>query len=187
MIILLVGGSKSGKSMAAQRYAKKLKRIDGSLYYVATMKPYDDEDLKRIENHINERKGWGFTTIEKSQDIKEIISKVKSNDTLLIDSITSLVTNEMFPKSGFVSEVSDKIISDIKFIANSTKNLVIVTDYLFSDSIIYDDYTDVFRRELGNINISLASIADIVIEFSFGNEIIHKGKDYVRDLNEKFI
>lgn len=187
MIVLLVGGSKSGKSMAAQRYAKRLENVEGSLYYVATMNPYDDEDLKRIENHIEERKGWGFTTIEKCHDIKEILFKVNSNDTVLIDSITSLVTNEMFPKSGFLSEVSDKIISEIEFITNKVENSVIVTDYLFSDGIIYDEYTDSFRRELGNINISLASIADIVIEFSFGNEIIHKGKDYVRDLNEKFI
>jgi adenosylcobinamide kinase / adenosylcobinamide-phosphate guanylyltransferase len=187
MIILLVGGSKSGKSMAAQRYAKRLETIEGSLYYIATMKPYDNEDLKRIENHIEERKGWGFTTIEQGYDIKEILSEVNINDTVLIDSITSLATNEMFPKSGFVSEVSDKIINEIKLIINNVKNSVIVTDYLFSDGIIYDDYTDAFRRELGNINISLASIADIVIEFSFSNEIIHKGEEYVRDLNEKFI
>lgn len=187
MIVLLVGGSKSGKSMAAQKYAKKLEDEESSLYYIATMKPYDDEDLKRIENHIEERRGWGFKTIEKCHDIKEILSEVNIKDTVLIDSITSLVTNEVFPKSGFVSEVSDKIISEINSITNNVKNLVIVTDYLFSDGIIYDDYTDAFRRELGNINISLASIADIVIEFSFGNEIIHKGKEYVRDLNEKFI
>lgn len=187
MIVLLVGGSKSGKSMAAQKYAKRLYNEDSSLYYIATMKPYDDEDLKRIENHIEERKGWGFTTIEKSYDIKDILSKIVNNDTILIDSITSLATNEMFPKNGFVSKVSDKIINEIKLITNNVKNSVIVTDYLFSDGIIYDDYTDAFRRELGNINISLASIADIVIEFSFGNEIIHKGKEYVRDLNEKFI
>ncbi|MGG7212931.1 bifunctional adenosylcobinamide kinase/adenosylcobinamide-phosphate guanylyltransferase [Clostridium nigeriense] len=187
MIILLVGGSKSGKSMAAQRYAKKLEKREGHLYYIATMKPYDEEDLKRIKNHVEDRKGWGFTTIEKSQDIKDILDKIDNNDTTLIDSITSLVTNEMFPKDAFISEISDKIIGEINSISNNVKNLVIVTDYLFSDGIIYDDYTNAFRRELGNINISLASIADIVIEFSFGNEIIHKGKNYVRDLNEKFI
>ena len=48
MIILVVGGSKSGKSMLGQRLAKKLESKDSNLYYIATMKPYDKEDIKRI-------------------------------------------------------------------------------------------------------------------------------------------
>ena len=74
MIALVVGGAKSGKSMFAQNLAKLLnesfeiclkeykddlarnldnpfKKKNGKLYYVATMNPYDLEDLKRIENH----------------------------------------------------------------------------------------------------------------------------------------
>ena len=48
MIILVVGGSKSGKSMLGQRLAKKLESKDSNLYYIATMKPYDKEDIKEL-------------------------------------------------------------------------------------------------------------------------------------------
>lgn len=187
MIILLVGGSKSGKSMAGQRYAKSLYNDNGNLYYIATMKPYDNEDLKRIENHIEDRRGWGFITIEKEVNISELENSINKNDNILIDSITSLVTNEMFKDNSFIPKVNDKIYSEIEVLTKKINNVVIVTDYLFSDGIIYDDYTETFRREIGKLNIALAKIADVVIEYSFNNEIIHKGENYVRDLNEKFI
>ena len=104
----------------------------------------------------------------------------------MLDSITALVTNEMFKDGNFVDKVHDKIIEGLMRIKDIPKNMVIVSDYLFSDSIKYDDYTDKFRRELGNINISIAKFSDVVIESSFSNIIVHKGKEKVGFLNEKF-
>lgn len=182
MIILLVGGSKSGKSISAQRYSKILENKNGSLYYLATMKPCDIEDIKRIESHLLERKGWGFTTIEKDKDIKDIVYKLNNKDTILVDSSTSLVTNEMFSEGSFIPNVSEKIFQEIELIINKVENLIIVSDYLFSDGIIYDNYTETFRREMGKLNINLANIADVVIEYSFNNEVIHKGRKVIRDL-----
>lgn len=182
MIILLVGGSKSGKSIAAQKYSKLIENKEGALYYLATMKASDLEDMKRIENHLLERKGWGFITIEKDKDLKDIVDNLSKKDTILLDSITSLVTNEMFDNGSFIINVSDKIIKEIRLISEKIENLIIVTDYLFSDGIIYDNYTESFRREMGKLNINLASIADIVIEYSFNNEIIHKGRKEIMKL-----
>ncbi|MDU5105610.1 MULTISPECIES: bifunctional adenosylcobinamide kinase/adenosylcobinamide-phosphate guanylyltransferase [unclassified Clostridium] len=179
MIILLVGGSKSGKSMAAQGYAKKLENKEGILYYLATMKPSDLEDNSRIERHLLDREGFGFTTIEKDRDLKDIVYKLNNKDTILLDSITSLVTNEMFCEGNFIQNISEKIFEDIAFISKKVENLIIVTDYLFSDGIIYDNYTETFRKEIGRLNINLAKFSDIVIECSFNNEIIHKGRELV--------
>ena len=182
MIILLVGGSKSGKSIAAQKYSKIVENKNGALYYLATMKASDLEDRNRIERHLLERKGWGFKTIEKDKDLKDIIDNLNNKDTILLDSITSLVTNEMFNDGSFIINVSDKILNEIKLINKRVENLIIVTDYLFSDGIIYDNYTESFRREMGKLNINLASIADVVIEYSFNNEIIHKGRKEIMKL-----
>lgn len=179
MIILLVGGSKSGKSMSAQRYSKILENKEGSLFYLATMKPSDIEDKIRIERHLIDREGLGFTTIEKDKDLKDIVYKLNNKDTVLLDSITSLVTNEMFSGDKFFPNVSDKIFKDIKLIREKVENLIIVTDYLFSDGIIYDNYTETFRKEIGRLNINLAEFSDVVIECSFNNEIIHKGRELV--------
>ena len=192
MIVLVVGGAKSGKSMFAQNLSKSLneslknpisgqldgeiEREVGKLYYVATMNPYDLEDLKRIENHLRERVGYGFNTIEETLNMSKVSSLIKEEDTVLIDSITSLVTNYMFRGKEFYKDVSDDILSGILEIINNSKNVVIVSDYLFSDSIQYDCYTENFRKEIGVVNRKLAKIADTVVECSYGNIIYHKGK-----------
>lgn len=192
MIVLVVGGAKSGKSMFAQNLSKSLneslknpisgqldgeiEREVGKLYYIATMNPYDLEDLKRIENHLREREGYGFNTIEETLNMSKVSSLIKEEDTVLIDSITSLVTNYMFRGKEFYKDVSDDILSGILEIINNSKNVVIVSDYLFSDSIQYDCYTENFRKEIGVVNRKLAKIADTVVECSYGNIIYHKGK-----------
>ena len=192
MIVLVVGGAKSGKSMFAQNLSKSLneslknpisgqldgeiEREVGKLYYVATMNPYDLEDLKRIENHLREREGYGFNTIEETLNMSKVSSLIKEEDTVLIDSITSLVTNYMFRGKEFYKDVSDDSLSGILEIINNSKNVVIVSDYLFSDSIQYDCYTENFRKEIGVVNRKLAKIADTVVECSYGNIIYHKGK-----------
>ena len=76
MIALVIGGAKSGKSMFAQNLAKYLEHTSGKLYYIATIKPYDLEDLKRIENHLNERVGYGFNTIEEHTNMSKVVKPV---------------------------------------------------------------------------------------------------------------
>lgn len=182
MIIFIVGGSKSGKSMLAQDISKKIENNIGDLYYIATMKPYDDEDILRIQNHIHEREGYDFKTIEKNRNLIEVVNKFKFKDTILLDSITALLTNEMFVGNDINNNVYKKIIEHIKILKEKVENLVIVSDYLFSDSIIYDECTENFRKELGKINIEIAKLSDVVIEMSFKNKIIHKGESLIGEI-----
>lgn len=175
MIYLIIGGAKSGKSMYAQNLSKELENSSGNLYYVATMNPYDEEDTKRIDNHIKERDGYNFKTIEVQRKIESIVNKIEEKDTLLIDSLTSLVTNEMFVSNNFNENVQSNIVCGLKKISKSVSNVVMVSDYISSDSIVYDKYTEVFRRELGTLNIEMAKFCDVVIECAFNNIILHKG------------
>ena len=82
----------------------------------------------------------------------------------------------MFQGNEFFKEVSEDILSGILEIVNVAGNVVIVSDYLFSDSIQYDCYTESFRKEIGIVNRKLAELADTVVECSYGNIIYHKGK-----------
>ena len=173
MICFVVGGSKSGKSSYGEREAIRLGNKD-DLYYIATMKPYDKEDEERIRAHIKQREGFGFKTIEQYRDIERIVINMSNTSTILIDSITSLLTNEMFFEEEMNDNSSIKIVKGIKKIAQFFDNVVIISDYVFSDSIIYDQYTEQFRRELGNINIEIAKISDKVVECIFGNIQVHK-------------
>lgn len=174
MIVLVIGGAKSGKSMFAQNLAKFLENKRGKLHYIATMNPCDLEDLNRIKNHLNERKGYGFNTIEEHMNMTKVLKFIKKNDTVLIDSITSIVTNSMFKGNEFYKDVSNDILNGILEIINSVENVVMVSDYLFSDSIQYDFYTQNFKKQIGIVNRKLANIADVVIECSYGNIIYHK-------------
>ena len=56
MKILLVGGSKSGKSGLAQRLCVRL-AAGAPMIYWATMEPVDGEDRARIARHLDERAG----------------------------------------------------------------------------------------------------------------------------------
>lgn len=176
MICLVIGGAKSGKSMYAQNLSKILGNSNGDMYYVATMNPYDGEDLNRIENHIKEREGYGFKTIEIQRNICSLASETKENDTLLIDSLTSIVTNEMFIGKKIIESVQGNIIIELKVLCEFVSNVVMVSDYSSSDSINYDSYTNNFKKELGLVNIELSKYCDVVIECAFNNIIIHKGK-----------
>ena len=75
MTIFLSGGAKNGKSTLAQHLTRALAK-GSPMYYVATMIPHDAEDNARIARHLQEREGWGFSTLECGKDItKSIIDK----------------------------------------------------------------------------------------------------------------
>ena len=95
MKIFISGGSKNGKSMFAQTCAKKLAK-ENHLWYLATMEPHDGEDNARIARHRNERAGWGFDTVEWGRDIGKHLPETDRMGTYLVDSVTALLTNEMF-------------------------------------------------------------------------------------------
>ena len=181
MIILVVGGAKSGKSDYAEKIAQMLHE-GGNLYYIATMNPHDEEDQQRIKIHQQKREGRAFQTLEAKRQLHKIIDTINPHDTILLDSLTSWMTNEMFVMAEFYPNVSVQMLEVVKKI--NTKHLVIVSDYLFSDAIHYDAYTETFRRELGYVNCEIAKLADVVIECVYGNTIVHKGKEA---LHEKLI
>ena len=172
MNYLIIGGSKSGKSEIGEKIALTLNK--DKVIYIATMKPYDKEDEKRIKKHIENRVGLNFITIEMQRNLHEIVNNIKSNETVLIDSITSLLTNEMFIGNEIIKNSSVNILNGLKEIMVKAQNTVIISDYIFSDAIEYDEITENFKKELATINKELANTCDNVIECSFGNVKYYK-------------
>jgi adenosyl cobinamide kinase/adenosyl cobinamide phosphate guanylyltransferase len=82
------------------------------LYYVATMKSADSEDDARIIRHKQERDGWGFTTVEQPVDIENILQKCDCNGSFLLDSLTAILANEMFPPPDYA--VNEKAAEKIR-------------------------------------------------------------------------
>lgn len=167
MNYLIIGGAKSGKSEVGEKIALTLNK--DKVIYIATMKPYDKEDKERIKKHIENRAGLNFTTLEVEKNLHEIINDIEYDDTVLIDSITSLLTNEMFIGNEIIKNSSAKILNGLRQLMIKTQNTVIVSDYIFNDAVQYDEVTEAFKKELAIINKELARYCDNVIECSFSN------------------
>lgn len=180
MKIYISGGAKNGKSMFAQEIAKKLS-ADGHLWYLATMEPHDDEDFARIARHRNERMGWGFKTAEWGRDIAKHYENIDCEGTYLVDSITALLSNEMF--SGMSGEINknatNKITDELLCFSEKAKNTVFVSDNLFCDARLYDEWTESYREGLGKVDRTIAEKCDVVIEFCCGQIIFYKGENLV--------
>ena len=194
MITLVTGGSGSGKSAYAESL---LYSCEGIRYYIATMQIYDAEGEKKVERHRKLRAGKGFLTIESPMNVGKIqfvcagepgqaqyrqeaerkgqcSSEKKS---ALLECMSNLTANEMFTKDGMKSEdeVVEKIVSEIQTLSQELDNLVIVTNNVFEDGVIYDAGTMEYLRALGRINAALARLADRVAEVVVGIPVELKG------------
>lgn len=174
MKILILGGSKSGKSMLAQRLVRALSN-GGPMYYWAAMEPGDVEDLARIERHRKEREGWGFETIERGRALEGALP-LAENASVLFDSVTALLANEMFRGAEPDAGAPERALEELLAAAGSAENFVCVCDDLFRGGDGRDGWTDEYVRGLGHICRGLAKRFDIVGEVSMGLLKLHKGE-----------
>ena len=172
MSTFISGGCKNGKSFYAQRIAK----ASGSpLYYIATMIPHDGEDLARIARHQSERAGWGFETLECGRNILSCLDRADPRGAFLLDSVTALLSNEMFDEAGVHEDACFKIADELAEFVRRAPNAVLVSDFIYSDAMLYDPLTEAYRRGLAHIDRRLARCCDNVLEVVSGQVIAHKG------------
>lgn len=175
MRVFISGGCKNGKSTYAQMLAKR-QAASTPLYYIATMVSADHEDTARILRHQQEREGWGFTTVEQPTDITAILDTCDPSGSFLLDSTTALLANEMFTTLGTCDDTAfDRLAQDLTCILDRVHNIVIVSDYIYSDAMQYDSFTEEYRRHLGALDCLLAAKCDVVLEAAYTQIITHKG------------
>ena len=156
------------------------------LYYIATMIPADNEDRARIFLHQQDREGYGFQTIEAGRDIPAAIDNCDRRGTFLLDSVTALLANEMFISGGKIyPEAYLKITDDLAGLLKIINNIIIVSDFIYSDADIYNELTESYRRGLAYIDRQIAALCDIVIEACAGIYIVHKGLDVFNRLSHE--
>jgi len=185
MRIFISGGCKNGKSTYGQDLAFAMQQPGKQLYYVATMLPHDEEDHARIRRHIRERDGMGFLTAEIPLQIRDLLDVGSSEDSFLLDSLTALLSNEMF-RDGAVDETAPgRIMDELSQVLETKQNLVLVSDYIYSDAVTYDPLTEAYRKGLADIDRLAAAKSDVVLEIVFGNMVVHKGMDLLKTLTEQ--
>ena len=173
MLILVTGGSGSGKSAFAESVVMGLKTRPN--LYIATMYPFDEECHRRIARHRLMRRDKGFETLECYTGLKD--AKIPSSGTTLLECMSNLLANEQFELGGTDEEILDRIQQGIQNLKEQTDDLIIVTNEIFSDGCRYDAETFRYIRLLGNLNIRMAEEADAVTEVVYGIPIRRKGED----------
>lgn len=171
MIVLVTGGSGSGKSAFAED--KVLSFGEARRIYIATMYPFDMESKKRISRHRNMRAGKGFETVECYTNLKELL--LPKDSVVLLECMSNLAANEMFQKDGAKESTVEEILEGVREIAGYVCHLVIVTNEIFSEAALYEGETETYRKYLGEINRRIGEMADQVYEVVYGIPLCVKG------------
>lgn len=181
MLRLVTGGSCSGKSAFAEKLAieEKKKHPAGTLYYVATMVPYDEECQERIRRHRRMRKDKDFVTRECHTDLSRLTAE--KEDVFLIECLSNLLANEMYEKTGRLQEkssapfcVEEVIAAPVRRLAGQCAAVIVVTNEVFSEGIAFPQETALYLQLLGKSNCLLARAADSVTEVICGIPVEQK-------------
>ena len=170
MLTIVTGGSGSGKSAFAED--KVLAFGDAQRVYIATLHPFDEESHKRIERHRKMRAGKGFETVECYTGLKDV--KLPSGCVVLLECMSNLVANEMFEEQGAHEQTVKDIISGIDELVRQAAHVVIVTNEIFSDAVVFDKEMASYLEYLGKINQAVALRADEVVEVVYGIPVYQK-------------
>lgn len=176
---MVVGGSRSGKSVFAEKMAHDLEQKQtGVVTYIATGTVWDHEFAKRVEKHKARRpKSWGL--VEEAYNLHDVIANGETHDIFLIDGIGTWVTNLMYnisPKTEHQSPENQDFVWEkehegrfteylklfIETCNNSKSTVIIVADEVGMDVVPYYKEARVFRDLNGMANQQLAQYAEEV-------------------------
>lgn len=169
MIHVITGGSGSGKSEYAENWLTQEKDKNEIFVYIATMQPFGEETLKKIERHQKMRAEKGFQTIEKYVDLHSL--EEMAHKSVLLECMSNLVANEMYRKdlkSNTPEEIMKRVLDGVYHIAKEAKDFAIVTNEVGAELSDYSKETREYIRILGEINQELSRKANRVTEVVYG-------------------
>lgn len=170
MLVLVTGGSGSGKSAFAED--RVLSFGESRRIYIATMYPFDEESHKRIERHRHMRAGKGFETLECYTGLKQV--ELSPDSVVLLECMSNLTANEMFQENGAGENTVREILEGVRHLREEARHVVIVTNEIFSEAAAYEGETELYQKYLGEINREIAAMAEEVVEVVYGIPVYHK-------------
>ena len=169
-IVLVTGGSRSGKSVLAEQ--KAVEYGGSSVVYLATAIPTDDDMRERIRLH-QARRDQNWDTYEGYRNLDQVM-KETDKSTALLDCITVLITNILFEAERDFDTISKdeiaalqvEIIEEVKRIVEASrennKNLIIVTNEVGMSLVPAYRLGRIFSDINGKVNEILAGLSDEV-------------------------
>lgn len=167
-VILITGGSRSGKSSYAEQLALSL---SDAPVYLATARIWDEEFRERVRRH-QERRGPQWTNIEEE---KQLSLHDLSGRVVVIDCLTLWATNFFFDLDSDVEAALDALKAEFDRFTDQDATFLFVTNEIgmggVSDNTVQRRFTDL----QGWMNQYVASHADEVILMVSGIPVKIKG------------
>jgi Adenosyl cobinamide kinase/adenosyl cobinamide phosphate guanylyltransferase len=187
VLIFVTGGVRSGKSSWAEHYLTVKKNQANRLVYIATSFPSDEEMTKRILQHQLKRaqgkEKW--LAIEQTNDVGKLSKKLQKNDFVLLDCLTTLLTNELFfheqhgerwQAASFRQYVLEKIIRDLSELQKSCELFCIVSNEVNWEFPARSNAVFQYVRLLGHLHQQIVERADLAVRMEFGIPVAMKGE-----------
>lgn len=165
-MILVGGGSRSGKTRFAQDLAS---RMGNRLLYIATAELLDNEMAQRAKMHQADR-GSRFETVEEPYNLPEAVRQAASFDAIVVDCLTLWVSNLMLRGSSNLRAAGDELAE-----ACTTRPVIVVTNEVGSGIVPENELARRFRDEAGWMNQRMAEAAREVYWVVFGCPMKVKG------------
>lgn len=175
MTVLVLGPNGSGKSTCAEGIATRLS--SGALYYIATMIPYGEEGLTRVEKHRTQRASAGFVTVEQPSSVSEV--PLPPHAVVLLEDVSNLLANALF--AGHQDGSEEGVFGDITAMCAKCRAAVMVSIDGLTTTSASDDETRGYIHALNGLNGRLADFADIVLAMRDGLPIAIKGDVHALD------
>ena len=161
-IILVTGGARSGKSVFAEQYAKKL---SAKVAYIATAQIYDEEMELRVDLH-KKRRPTTWTTYEAPFHAEVSIKEaVENHEVILFDCITLYLSNLLLASSSTFShnEKYDYILKEFATLLDTVEeckaNIIFVTNEVGMGIVPENGLAREYRDFAGKINQFIAEKA----------------------------
>lgn len=164
-ILLVTGGSRSGKSGYAQKLAEALQ---GPRAYLATCPILDEEMAERCRKHQEVRSAAAWETLEEERDIADMIRKDRKHSVILVDCLTLWVNNLMYraEQEGCLMTEED-IANDCRHVLDAcgafSGKVIFVTNEVGMGIVPDNPASRRFRDLAGRCNQIIAAGADKVI------------------------
>ncbi|MDR0658313.1 MAG: bifunctional adenosylcobinamide kinase/adenosylcobinamide-phosphate guanylyltransferase [Mediterranea sp.] len=155
-IILITGGSRSGKSSYAEKLALSL---SAAPVYMATSRIWDDEFRRRVVRHQS-RRGKEWTTIEEE---KQLSRHQLEGRVVLIDCVTLWSTNFFFDSDSDIDESLDAIKAEFDKFTAQDATFIFVTNEIGMGGVAENEVQRKFTDLQGWVNQYIAQKAGQVV------------------------
>ncbi|MBO0129724.1 bifunctional adenosylcobinamide kinase/adenosylcobinamide-phosphate guanylyltransferase [Agrobacterium burrii] len=166
--VFILGGARSGKSRFAEELAVT---AGGSLHYLATGRPWDEEMRDRIDHH-RARRGGEWTTHEAPVDIVAVLERLdRPDNVILIDCLTLWLTNLMMENAD-IEAAFDVLVAAIALVK---AKVILVSNEVGLGIVPENRMAREFRDHAGRLHQRIAAIAGEVYFVAAGLPLKMKG------------